>query len=51
MLEGSLLETAEEVQEKVMDILMSIPTSSFRAVFEEWKSRLLRCIEAVEGYF
>jgi hypothetical protein len=38
MLEGSSFETAEELQEKVADILMSIPTSTFRAVFEEWKS-------------
>jgi hypothetical protein len=41
MLEGSSFETAEELREKVTDILMSIPTSTFRAVFKERKSRLL----------
>jgi hypothetical protein len=50
MLEGSSFETAEEVQEKVTDILMSIPTSTFRALFEKWKSQLLRCIEAGGEY-
>jgi hypothetical protein len=45
MLEGSSFETTEELQEKVKDILISIPTSAFRAVFEEGKGRLLRCIE------
>jgi hypothetical protein len=45
MLEGSLFEPAEELQEKVTDILASIPTPTFRAVFNEWKTRFLRCIE------
>jgi hypothetical protein len=30
-----------ELQAKVTAILMSNPTPTFRAVFEEWKSRLL----------
>jgi hypothetical protein len=34
----SSFETADELQEKVMNILTSMPTSTFRAVFEEWKS-------------
>jgi hypothetical protein len=38
MLEWSSFETSEELQENVTDILMSIPTSTFRAIFEEWKS-------------
>jgi hypothetical protein len=50
-LEKSSFETAEELQEKVTDILMSIPTSTFRAVFEEWKSRLLRYMKQVESIF
>jgi hypothetical protein len=50
MLEGSSFEAAEELQEKMADILMSIPTSTFRAVFEECKSRLLRYIEAGGDY-
>jgi hypothetical protein len=41
MLDGSSFETAEELQEKVTDILLSIATLTFRTVFEEWKSRLL----------
>jgi hypothetical protein len=47
MLEGSLFEATEELQEKMTDILASIPTSTFRAVFNEWKSRFLRCIETI----
>jgi transposase len=50
MLEGHSFETAEELQEKVTEILMSIPTSTFGAVFEEWKGRLLRCIDAGGEY-
>jgi hypothetical protein len=50
MLEGSSFEKVEEMQEKAKDILMSIPTSIFRAVFEEWKNQLLRCIEADGEY-
>jgi hypothetical protein len=50
MLEWSSFETAEELQERVTDILMSIPISTFRAVFEEWKSRLLRSIETNGEY-
>jgi hypothetical protein len=50
MLEGNSFETAEELQEKVTGILMSITISTFRPVFEEWKSRLLRCIEAGGDY-
>jgi hypothetical protein len=50
MLEGHYFQTAEELQEKVTDILVSIPTSTFRAVFEEWKNHLLQCIEA-GGYY
>jgi hypothetical protein len=46
ILEGSSFEMAKELQEKTTDILMSIPTSTFRAVFDEWKSQLLRRIEA-----
>jgi hypothetical protein len=37
---------AEELQEKLMDFLMPVPTLTFRAVFEEWKSQLVRCIES-----
>jgi hypothetical protein len=51
MLEGSPLETEEELQEKVTDILTFDPTPTFRKVFEEWKSRLLQCIEADREYF
>jgi hypothetical protein len=50
MLEGNSFQTAEELQEKVTDILVSIPTSTFRAVFEERKSRLLQCTEAGGDY-
>jgi hypothetical protein len=50
VLEGSSLETAEGLQEKVTDIVILISTSIFRAVFEEWKNRLLRCIEAGGEY-
>jgi hypothetical protein len=50
MLEGSSFETAQELQGKATGILMSIPTSTFRAVFEEWKSRVLQCIEAGGQY-
>jgi hypothetical protein len=50
MLAGSSFETAEELQEKVTDILTPILTSTFGAAFEEWKSRLLRCIEAGGEY-
>jgi hypothetical protein len=50
MLEGSSFETAEEAQEKVTNILMSLLTSTFRGVFEKWKSRLLRSIEAGGEY-
>jgi hypothetical protein len=50
MLEGSSFETAENVQEKVTYILMLIPTATFRPSFEEWKSRLLRCIEVSGEY-
>jgi hypothetical protein len=46
MLEGHSFQTAEELQEKVKNIIVSIPTSTFRAVFEKWKNRLLQCIEA-----
>jgi hypothetical protein len=38
MLEGSSFETAEESQEKMTDILMSIAISTLRAGFEEWKT-------------
>jgi hypothetical protein len=38
VLKGSSFETAEELQERVTDILKSISTSTFRAVFEECKS-------------
>jgi hypothetical protein len=48
--EGGSFGTAEELQGKVTDISMSIATSTFRAVFEEWKSRLLRYIEAAGEY-
>jgi hypothetical protein len=41
MLEWSSFQTGEELQEKVTDDLMSIQASTFRTVFEEWKSRLL----------
>jgi hypothetical protein len=51
MLEGSSFEAAEELQEKMTGVLMSIPVSTFRAIFEEWKSRWLRCIEAGGEYF
>jgi hypothetical protein len=41
MLEGISFELAEALQGKVTDILMFVPTSTFRTVFEEWKSELL----------
>jgi hypothetical protein len=50
MLKGSSFQTARELQEKVTDVLMSVPTSTFTAVFEEWKSRLLQCNEAGGEY-
>jgi hypothetical protein len=50
MLEVSSFERAEELQEKVTNNLMSNPTSTFKAVFEEQKSQLLRCIEANGEY-
>jgi hypothetical protein len=45
MLEGSSFETAEELQAKITDILMSIPTSTFRAAFEE---RKVDCCDALK---
>jgi hypothetical protein len=50
MLERSSFETVENLQEKVTYILMVITTATFRASFEEWKSRLLRCIEVSGEY-
>jgi hypothetical protein len=41
MLKGTSIETAEELQGKMTDILISTATQTFRAVFEEWKSQLL----------
>jgi hypothetical protein len=45
MLEGSSFETAEDLQGQMMEILMLILVFPFGAVFEEWKIRLLRCLE------
>jgi hypothetical protein len=50
MLQGNSFQIAGELHENVTDILISILTSTFRAVFEEWKGRLLRCIEAGGEY-
>jgi hypothetical protein len=50
MLEESSFEAAGELHAKMTDILISIPTSTFRAIFEEWKSRLVRCIKAAGDY-
>jgi hypothetical protein len=41
MLEESSFETSEEQQEKVTGILISIPTSTIKTVFEEWKKNLI----------
>jgi hypothetical protein len=37
VLEGNSFETSEDLQEKATNILMSIPTLTFRSVFEDWK--------------
>jgi hypothetical protein len=50
ILEGSSFQTAEELQETMTDILMLIQTVTFRTVFEEWKSTLLRYIKTSGEY-
>jgi hypothetical protein len=49
--EGSSFETAEKLQEKAADILMLIPVSTFRAVFDEWKVDCCNPLKQVDVIF
>jgi hypothetical protein len=49
-LEGSTFTSAGQLMVKVNEILMDIPLHEFISVFDEWKRRLVECIDAGWNY-
>jgi hypothetical protein len=49
-LEGSTFTSAGQLMVKVNEILMDILLHEFIAVFDEWKRRLVECIDTGGNY-
>jgi hypothetical protein len=49
-LEGNKFTGAEQIMVKVNEILMEIPFHEFISVFDEWKRRLVECIDTGGKY-
>jgi hypothetical protein len=49
-LEGNIFTSAMELMAKINEILMDIPLHKFVSVFDEWKRRLIECIDTGGDY-
>jgi hypothetical protein len=49
-LEGNTFTVAGQIMAKVNEILMGIPLHEFTSVFDEWKRRLVECMDTGGNY-
>jgi hypothetical protein len=49
-LEGNTFTSAGQLMVKVNEILMDIPLHEFISVFDEWKRRLVKCVDIGRNY-
>src|SRR6201996_7731776 len=51
VLKGRHFGTVENIQKNVTDMLKAIPVEAFQRCYQDWETRLRRCVAAEGNYF